>query len=387
MKKTLFVLIAICVCIAFSSCQKECIHDFDSAITAEANCLKEGVKTDTCKLCGYSCTEPIPTTDHDYDAGVVTVEANCTAEGTRTYTCSVCADTKTEPIPMVEHEFSEGVETKAPTCTEKGVLTYTCKGCGDTKDEELDTLEHVFGEKTVTGEPTCVAEGEISVFCTLCNHQEQVEKIPKSDKHDYTDKVIRKPTCTDRGKGEKVCTLCGHSVECDYDLANHSYGDAECNTYAKCTVCGSKSPEKAGHDYVVVEDYKPTDHFAGQKVSKCSYCGKTETKLYGKNGKYDLDAAKNVGLKHAKELGFGMGTVTTESNDGRDQNISTYFFSVEYEGGQKALEKIVIRAVDRLYNGYGSSSSKYNIKITVSYYTSGALGTGYFVVTATAHYK
>ena len=426
MKRTMLALIAICVCIAFSACRKECVHEFDSTVTTASNCLQEGIRTNTCKLCEFSCTEPIPTTDHDYDEGVVTAEASCTAEGAYTYTCSICGDTKTEPISMMEHQFDEGVETKAATCSEKGVLTYTCQYCGETKTGEIDTLEHTFGQKTVTSEATCVAEGEISATCTLCGFQELVEKTPKSDKHDYKDNVIRKPTCTERGKGEKVCKLCGHSVDCDYDLAEHSYGDAvvtkeascsakgektytcsvcghaktssiskkdhvwgdaDCNSYAKCTACGSKNTKKTGHDYVFEKEYKYSDNFAGKKTSRCTRCNKTKTVLSGKHGKYDLDAAENAGLKRAKELGFGTGTVTTENNDARGQKISRYFYEIEFDGGQKGLEKVVVLAVNRLYNGYRSNASKYNVKVTVSYNTSGSLGTGFFIVTATAHYK
>lgn len=429
MKKKILLLITMMVCMAFSACGKECVHEFDSVITAEANCLEEGIKTDTCNLCGLSCTEPVPITDHCYDDGVVTQEASCTAEGIRTYTCTVCSDTRAEAIPMLEHEFDEGTETQTPTCSEKGVLTYTCKTCGETKTGEIDTLEHTFGEKAVTSKATCIAEGEITITCTLCGYQELVEKTPKSDKHDYKNNVIRKPTCTDRGKGEKVCTLCGHSVDCDYDLAEHSYGDAlitkeatcavkgektytcsvcghvktssiskkdhiwgtaDCSDYAECTVCGTKNTKKTGHDYVVEEEFKYSSNFAGEKTSRCSRCGKTKTKLSGKHGNYDLDAARELGLKRAKELGFGTGTVTTENNDARGQKINKYFFQVELDGGQKALEKIVVSSVNGLYNSYKSSTgdvSLYDIKISVSYSISYSLGTGFFHVSVTAHDK
>lgn len=429
MRKLSILLIAMIGCLALSACGKECIHEFASTMTEEANCVVEGVRTDTCKLCAYSCTEPVPTTDHDYDDGIVTVEASCTAEGTRTYTCGVCNNIKTEPVPMVEHEFNEGVETQAPTCDAKGVVTYTCKNCGEAKTGEIDMLEHVFGEKTVTSEPTCLAEGEVSVECTLCGYRNLVEKLPKTDKHTYENKVIRKPTCKDRGKGEKVCTLCGYSVDCDYDLADHSYGDAvvtkeatcsakgektytctvcghvktksiskkdhtwgtaECNSYAKCTICGSKSSEKIGHDYVLENDYKPNDFFAGEKWYKCSRCEKIKKKIYGASGNYDLDAAKEAGLKRARELGFGTGTVTTEAVGNSKQQLSGYYFNIDVDGGQKKLEKMAVSLVNALYRSHKSSTgdvSRYNIKITVSYGTSGALGTGYFNVVASVHGK
>lgn len=429
MKKVYLCLIGMIACLVLSACGKECVHEFVFTTTVEASCVEMGVSTATCKLCDYSYTEPINKTDHTYDDGSVTAEASCQTEGTRTYICSVCNDTKTETIPVVEHEFDEGVETQAPSCEVMGVITYTCQHCGETKTGEINTLEHTFGEKATTSEATCVAEGEISVICTLCGYQELVETTPKSDKHNYKNNVIRKPTCADRGKGEKVCTLCGHSVACDYDLADHSYGNevvtkeatcsakgektstcsvcgyvktksiskkdhtwsaAECNSYAKCTVCGSKSSEKTGHDYVLENHYKPNDYFAGEKWYTCSRCGKTKTKIYGATGNYDLDAAKEAGLKRAKELGFGTGTVTTEESGSRVQKLSEYYFQMEFAGGQKKLEKMAVSLVNSIYKIHSLSAStvsQYNIKISVTYGTSGALGTGYFNVVVSIHDK
>jgi hypothetical protein len=428
MKSKILFFSAVIICLFFSACKKECVHEFESQVTMDANCISEGVRTDTCKLCEYSCTEPVPTTDHFYDNGVITVPASCAEQGIRTYTCTVCNDTKTEQISKLEHEFDEGVETRAPSCAASGILTYTCNSCGETKSEEIGKLEHTFGEKTLSKEATCMDEGEISITCTLCGYQEVVEKTPKSDKHNYQNTVIRKPTCISRGEGKNVCTVCGHSVDCDYDLADHAYGDAvvtkeatcaqkgekvytcsvcgavytkeipvkdhvwddgACNTPATCTVCGYKSSKNRGHDYVFDFESKPSQNFAGQKLYRCTRCGNTKTTYYGQTGTYDFEAVKAVGLKRAKELGFGTAAVAPEKNPSNEKSYSSLYFMVEQQGGQKALENGVVNMVNRLYDDYmsgGADLSRYYVAITVWYSSSGSMGTGTFYVKASAYW-
>lgn len=389
MKSKILIFAAVIICLIFAACQKECVHEFESQVTMDSNCISEGVRTDTCKLCGYSCTEPVPTTDHIYDNGVVTVTASCAEPGIRTYTCTVCNDTKTE---------------------------------------QISKLEHTFGEKTLSKEATCKDEGEISITCTICGYQEVVETTPKSDNHNYQNTVIRKPTCISRGEGKDVCTVCGHSVDCDYDLADHAYGDAvvtkeatcaqkgekiytcsvcgavytkeipakdhvwddgACNTPATCTICGYKSSKNRGHDYVFDFDSKPSQNFAGQKVYRCSRCGNTKTTYYGQTGTYDFEAVKAVGLKRAKELGFGTASVAPGKNPSNEKSYSSLYFMVEQQGGQKALENGVINMVNRLYDDYmsrGADPSRYYVVITVSYSPSGSMGTGSFSVKASAYW-
>lgn len=385
---------------------KECIHEFDSAITEQASCMKEGVRTDTCNLCRYSREVPIPTTGHQYDAGIVTQEASCTAEGTVTYNCSICDHMLTESIPMGAHVFDGGIATQASTCSERGILTYTCQVCGKTQTREIDTLEHIFGEKTVTKEPTCVAEGEISVFCTVCGYQESVESIPKSDDHDYENKVLRKPTCVDPGKGQEVCTLCGYSVDCHYSLTEHSYGDAvvtkeatctakgertytcsvceyvktetvskkdhawneaDCDTPAVCTVCGTKGSIQ-GHNYVTKDIFPAYPTSLGTKTYKCTRCGTTKTSYFGRNGTYDMAALEKVGVAYAKKLGFitnpcpGHGTYSKITRD-------PYYSVASLNGGQEWLEDMLISMIDEM-DKRCEDNTQYYAEVVVDYINS-----------------
>ena len=49
-----------------------CAHSFSEKVTTAAGCLSAGVKTLTCSKCGYSTTESIPATGHNYVSGKCT---------------------------------------------------------------------------------------------------------------------------------------------------------------------------------------------------------------------------------------------------------------------------------------------------------------------------
>ncbi len=62
-------------------------HSYTEKITTPATCEKAGIKTFTC-LCGNSYTEPIPITDHKYDA--VTEKATISSDGVFKVACVYC---------------------------------------------------------------------------------------------------------------------------------------------------------------------------------------------------------------------------------------------------------------------------------------------------------
>ena len=58
--------------IALSYEKSGCTHSYTETITTNPGCLSAGVKTFTCTLCGYSYTESIPATGHNYVNGTCT---------------------------------------------------------------------------------------------------------------------------------------------------------------------------------------------------------------------------------------------------------------------------------------------------------------------------
>ena len=161
-----------------------------SAVTTEATCKADGVRTYTAKVTfegkeyTSSKTEVIPATGHAYGEPVwkwnddftasatftcgndashvknvtaevtsaVTTPAACEADGVRTYTAKVTfedkeyTDTKTEVIPATSHD-TELVGAKDVTCTEDGYTgDEVCKVCGVTvkQGEVLPALGHDY---------------------------------------------------------------------------------------------------------------------------------------------------------------------------------------------------------------------------------------------------
>ena len=161
-----------------------------NAVTTEATCKADGVRTYTAKVTFEdkeytdTKTETLPATGHAYGTPVwkwnddytasatftcgndashvetvnaavtneVTTEATCEADGVRTYTAKVTfegkeyTDTKTEPVPATDHD-TELVGAKDATCTEDGYTgDEVCKVCGVTvkQGEVIPALGHDY---------------------------------------------------------------------------------------------------------------------------------------------------------------------------------------------------------------------------------------------------
>ena len=113
-------------------------HEFnDGVVTTEPAAEKEGVKTFTCKTCGYSYTqkiEALPHT-HEYDANAW---VNTDESGHyRPTTCGHADKTK----DFAEHTFNEGEVTKPEGYGTVGEKTFTCTVCGFKRIAEIPALE------------------------------------------------------------------------------------------------------------------------------------------------------------------------------------------------------------------------------------------------------
>lgn len=113
-------------------------HEFnDGVVTTEPAAEKEGVKTFTCKTCGYSYTqkiEALPHT-HEYDANAW---VNTDESGHyRPPTCGHADKTK----DFAEHTFNEGEVTKPEGYGAVGEKTFTCTVCGFKRIAEIPALE------------------------------------------------------------------------------------------------------------------------------------------------------------------------------------------------------------------------------------------------------
>ena len=112
-------------------------HEFnDGVVTTEPTEETEGVRTFTCKTCGYSYTKKIEVLPHthkyDMNAWVNTEESG----HYRPTTCGHADKTK----DFAAHTFDEGVVTKPEGYGVVGEKTFTCTKCGYEKKVTIDAL-------------------------------------------------------------------------------------------------------------------------------------------------------------------------------------------------------------------------------------------------------
>lgn len=117
---------------------------------------------------------------HAWDEGAVTTEATCETDGVKTYTCqNDKTHTKTEAIPAIGHAWDEGVVTKEATCEEAGVKTYTCKNDPThVKTEEIPALGHAWDAGKIKKAAKARANGTIVYTCANDASHKKTEPLP-----------------------------------------------------------------------------------------------------------------------------------------------------------------------------------------------------------------
>ena len=294
MKQTRWILVAILVLaavFALAACDEgvtppvdeACEHAYESTVTAEPTCTKEGTTTYTCSKCQDSYTEAIAATGkHTYTETVTA--PTCTAEGYTTYTCA-CGDTyRDNTVAATGHTYTDTVV--APTCSAEGYTTHTC-ACGDTyKDTTVAaTGVHSYTEKVTA--PTCTAEGYTTYTCA-CGKSYKDNAVAATG-HDYTEKVTEEATCSKGGKATYTCSKCNDSYTAATAKKEHAYAaftahaptcDTQGEEQTKCEICGdvyhTKVLEATGHSYTSSVT-APTCLADGYTTYTCSVCGHSYT--------------------------------------------------------------------------------------------------------------
>ena len=150
-------------------------HSYNDAVTKNATCTENGVKTFSCE-CGDSYTEEIAATGHRFGSYVYNNDATCTNDGTETSTCSICnkTDTRIKAGTIVGHSIVESI-TKQPTCGSTGTKTFTCSNCGHSHSEDISaTGNHSWGEYIYNNDATCSREGTKTATCSVCGAKDTV---------------------------------------------------------------------------------------------------------------------------------------------------------------------------------------------------------------------
>ena len=137
--------------------------------------MVDGVRTYTCTLCGDTKTETIKALGHDYDEGKVTTPATCLKDGVKTYTCKRnCGQegaTKTEVIKATGHKPAAGYKSDA---------TNHWQICENENCDAEDNIINVTAHTYTAGEYEHDADGHWQV-CTVCNAESEHKEHTKGD--------------------------------------------------------------------------------------------------------------------------------------------------------------------------------------------------------------
>ena len=172
----------------------------------------------------------------------VTTEATCETDGVRTYTAKVTfggkeyTDTKTETLPATGHAYGEPVWKWNDDFTASATFT-----CGN----DASHVKNVTAEVTsaVTTPAACEADGVRTYTAKVTFEDKEytdtkTEVIPATS-HDTELVGAKDVTCTEDGyTGDEVCKVCGVTVKQGEVLPalGHDYKDG------KCSRCGAEEP-------------------------------------------------------------------------------------------------------------------------------------------------
>ena len=236
-----------------------------NAVTTEATCETDGVRTYTAKVTfedkeyTSSKTEVIPAKGHTLTA-VAEVPATCETAGVKAHwVCSVCGklfsdvEGKTETtlekltIPATGHAYGEPVWKWNDDFTASA--TFTCAN----DDSHVETVNATV-TNAVTTEATCETTG-VRTYTAKATFEgkeytdTKTETLPATG-HDTELVGAKDATCTEDGyTGDEVCKVCGVTVKQGEVIPalGHDYKDG------KCSRCGAEEPTTP------VEPGKPGD--------------------------------------------------------------------------------------------------------------------------------
>ena len=347
-------------------------HWNDGEITTEPTCIKEGIKTFTCTICGDTKTETISKAadKHLHSEIRDKKDATCKDEGyTGDTYCTDCGKKISSGQTIVKtdnHNWNTGEITTSPTCKDTGVKTFTCTICGNTKTETVKkTTKHLHTEIRNKKDATCKDEGYTGdTYCTDCGKKISLgQAVAKTNNHSYDDgKITTAPTCTKKGTKTFTCTVCGNTKTETVKATGHQHTeirnkkDATCkekgytgDTY--CTDCGKKISSGKSIAKTETHSYddgkittKPTCTKRGTKTYTCTICGNTKTETvkatghsYGEYKVVKKPTATKDGLKSrtctvcgkvesvriAKTTSDKQNTNTSDKNSNQNTNTKT----------------------------------------------------------------
>lgn len=117
-----------CTNISVQASSSECEHYFDVWITSyEATCVRTGLKSRSCLLCGEVETQIIEMSEHNYSTWQVVTQVTCETDGLQTHYCWNCFYTETEVVEATGHNYESFYTIDiSPTYLYEGTQSNHC---------------------------------------------------------------------------------------------------------------------------------------------------------------------------------------------------------------------------------------------------------------------
>lgn len=170
----------------------------------EADCDSEGSYDEViyCKACGKELSRETITSEplgHKFGEWETIESSKCDNHGSQKRVCTVCGYTETEGLDPTGHDWEDTATVdKEPTCIEEGSKSVHCKNCDAVKDSE--TIPQLGHDTELTGvkEATCTENGYTGdTVCKRCEEVVTKGKTIPAKGHSYF---------------ELVCTVCGDTI-------------------------------------------------------------------------------------------------------------------------------------------------------------------------------
>lgn len=208
----------------------------------EASCSEFGYTGDKiCSACKAILEKgaSIEKTAHAWDSGKVTVPSDCVKKGVMTYTCTVCGETNTKEIDTTEHTIVIDPAV-APTCTKAGLAEGKhCSVCGTVTVEQITiaALGHSFTNYVSDNNAMCVDDGTKTAKCDRCDERNTVSDEGSATGHTVVLDKGSPATCTQPGRTDgSHCAVCSEILTEQREIP--ATGHIDMNHDGKCDSCG-----------------------------------------------------------------------------------------------------------------------------------------------------
>ena len=215
-----------------SSTRVSCSYGAETTVTY-ASCSKEGLKSKTCKYCGYSLSTTIPKTAHPNTSTSYSKTSHNNHLATKI--CTVCLTVISKTSGSCSNSWKT---TSSATCTSTGLEEYICSLCGQSNDSRSiakKSHSYTYSSRTYA---TCTSGGYDLYKCS-CGATEK-RNTTSSTGHSTTSYSTTGSNCKTSGYSYSRCNKCGWQSAStkNYRYGPHSKTRTGSNTWI-CTVCGT----------------------------------------------------------------------------------------------------------------------------------------------------